>query len=156
MASPKLYTSAVPTRRKARRAGQPRWNYLLNYSIDRPLHDLFDDTRTEEIIERGAGLERSFGEGAPLFKTDCHPDCSACGILPGRGLSPAVSGEARDGELPYQKLARSSAVFRRGDEQTAHKRAELAVLCGMFMCHHDIAALTKVGGLHSAQCQGGH
>jgi hypothetical protein len=50
----------------------------------------------------GASLEGSARERAELLKPDCNPDRSRRAVLSGRGLSPAISGEARHGELPHQ------------------------------------------------------
>ena len=47
------------------------------------------------------GLERIAGEGAPLLQAHRNPDRSCRDVLSGGGLPPAVSGEARPGQLPH-------------------------------------------------------
>ncbi len=52
-----------------------------------------------------AGLESQPREVRPLQPSHRHSDCSRSDVLRGRGLPPAVSGEARPGELPHQGVA---------------------------------------------------
>ena len=61
---------------------------------------------TPEQQAEAASLEGSARKGAPLLQADCDPDRSRGDFLSRRGLPPAISGEARPGQLPHQSVRR--------------------------------------------------
>jgi hypothetical protein len=54
----------------------------------------------------------SLEKGAPLLQAHRHADRSCGDVLSGRGLSPAISGEARLGQLPHQHVGAASRSCR--------------------------------------------
>ena len=69
---------------------------------------------TPEQEAEARAFKGTAGEIRPLQETDRYPDRSRGDIQCRRGLSPAVSGKTRTGDLPHQVSGSLDAEYRRG------------------------------------------
>ena len=72
-------------------------------------------------------LERKTGKIRPLQKADRHPNRPRGDVLSRRGLSPAVSGKTRPGDVSYQVAGRGEQVARQLPATSSREQYRLAL-----------------------------